>query len=671
MSVDPMTWVVGMAGCFVDWIVTRFWKRVLLCFIPLFVALAVGGLVAYGSLLNRDELADHYLKLADKEVADWENEWAPQSQPAVDPKAASAKPSDSNAASTSETKDSNTDNSPETSAGPEKPKQTIPEFAELLFRRVQQLQKNDSRSVFFVAMGYVQRGAMQQGFNMLNRIAPEDRIGYLPAHAWLAEYYLSRPLTNVDELRVARHHGEAAMRWERISPKLLALISKHYYQTNDLDASVRALRQAADKDASFHLPLAKVAGAREKYLLVAEESMSKSLAYFKEKIAKEPHDFQSRLLLADAYLHNKQFKEAENVLSEGLKLADSPILKTALSEVYRNVFVATSQYSDNEWSGNIELLDRAYRLDPNNMRIFEEVARLVRISGKSPDDELMAQLQKTLASGKSTSIMHTWIAEYYLMNNDFKKAIPHLEQAVQRDPMASRCWNNLAFCLADVDAKRLEEALKCANQALQIAPRVPDFHDTRGTVMMKMNRPRDAIASFEQAIELVAQGGGAFPPQPGYHQRLAMAYESAGNEAMAKTHLEMATKVEQQLQLALEAQRKTAADKKEADKKAGEKAAAEKAAADKDASDKDASDKDAADKDAAVKTPNQASDTSPAPGASKESDSNVTDAKATEPSKPADAAPVDPGVTPTPTPAPVPATPAPASSPSSEPVTVP
>ncbi len=77
MQFDPLGSVIGLTGCFVDWILTRPWRLVILFFLPMVFACTVGGLVIAGSWLNRDVLADRYLRMADAEVAKWEAKWAP------------------------------------------------------------------------------------------------------------------------------------------------------------------------------------------------------------------------------------------------------------------------------------------------------------------------------------------------------------------------------------------------------------------------------------------------------------------------------------------------------------------------------------------------------------------------------------------------------------------
>ena len=508
--------LVGVAGCFFDWILTRVWKKLALYFLPLILAILTVGLTSAGHWINQNRLTERYLELANLEVDQWEKQWVP-------------KPDSDEAES-----------SPP--ATPPTQSKEIPASAEMLFRRVQQLQQNDARSMFFVALCYLQRGASSQGLNMLNRLAPNDRMGYPPAHAFLLEQMLAKPLT-ANEVPVVRHHAEGALLWEQISPQLLATISDLFGKLNVPEKVVEALSKAAARDKKYLLLLGQAAKAYPKYSVLGDESLEKASSYFTERLAKKPLDIKTRLMLADAKRLQSNMAAAEQTIVEGMKISDSPILKSALSELYCQVFAKTAEFKDGNWTGDIELLEKAFRLDPNNLHIFDEVARLARVSGNILNEELLAQLQENLASGSATSVTHMWMAEHCLNANEYAKAIPHLEQAVIRDPNAARCWNNLAYCLADVDSSRLEEALKDSDRAIALVPLMPDYHDTRGTILMKLKKPGDAIAAFERAIELIALTKGAIPPQPAYHERLAAAYAASGDKAMAETHTKFAAKL--------------------------------------------------------------------------------------------------------------------------------
>jgi tetratricopeptide (TPR) repeat protein len=550
MRIDPTGWALGFTGCFIDWLITRQWRRILFGFIPLIVAISVGGLVAWGSRLDRDQLADRYLELANSEVEAWEKQWAPDASGSAEPdKSKDAGTAAATAARAAE----------------------IPRFAETLFRRVQQLHTDDQRSVFFIAMTLAQRGSVPLAVARLESIAPKDREGYLPAHAMLAEIFLSRGRITPQDLPVVKHHARAALRWNRTSPQLLIRIGELFRQTGENDLAVRAVAAAADRDAKFYLPLAKLTAQSSKWLLQHEDALPKAESYFREQVALNPQDVEARLLLADALLVKRDFAQAEQVVIEGLKESDDPKLRYALSEIYRSQFVATSKLTGTTWSGEIELLDRAFRIDPTNNKVFEEVAKLARISGTAPSDELMAQLRKLLAEGKATSVTHMWIAEYYLLTDKMAQAIPHLETAVKRDPRAARCWNNLAFSLATLYPDRLEEALKCADRAIDLVSGVADFHDTRGVVLVAMGRHGDAIVEFERAVELAARAPRDNPSNPAYHDRLATSYEALGDKPMADEHRRIAA--EERLQAEKQAQQESVASEAAPTKAASTEAA--------------------------------------------------------------------------------------------------
>ena len=258
------------------------------------------------------------------------------------------------------------------------------------------------------------------------------------------------------------------MRWEGVSPQLLATISDLFFKLNEMDKAIAAMGKAADVDKKYYLLLAELARRDKKYGKLSEESLAKAIRSFSEKLERNPQDVAARLMLADAQRIGSSDEAAEKTIQEGIKISDSQVLKTALSELYCQVFAKTAVFKDDSWSGDIELLEKAFQLDPNNLHVFEEVARLARISGKVENEGLMAQLRQNLTEGRATSVTHMWIAEHYLNANQFAKAIPHLEQAVKRDPKAARCWNNLAYCLADLDPNRLDEALQGVDQAIAL-----------------------------------------------------------------------------------------------------------------------------------------------------------------------------------------------------------
>ena len=83
---------------------------------------------------------------------------------------------------------------------------------------------------------------------------------------------------------------------------------------------------------------------------------------------------------------------------------------------------------------------------------------------------------------------------------EFEKATTHLELAYKIEPRFTIVLNNLAWILAHQDPPQLERALELAQQAVKSSPKDGRYHDTLGTVYMKLGRDKDAAAELELAV---------------------------------------------------------------------------------------------------------------------------------------------------------------------------
>ena len=90
--------------------------------------------------------------------------------------------------------------------------------------------------------------------------------------------------------------------------------------------------------------------------------------------------------------------------------------------------------------------------------------------------------------------------------------------------------------LAAMNAKRFDEALKFSNTALKLQSREALFHELRGAASAQLNRPVDAIKSFNQAI---ARNQGFFRP---YLLR-GMLHLKRGNLDVAREDLTVANRL--------------------------------------------------------------------------------------------------------------------------------
>ncbi|MCA9133794.1 MAG: tetratricopeptide repeat protein [Planctomycetales bacterium] len=543
MQLDPSRWLVSLAGFLSDWILTREWTRVLLAMLPAFFLVGVVGLVWWGQQLDRGLLAQWYMELGDREIVDWEQAWAPAD---VDAGPEGGKPSSSATERPLNPASNHTATENSNVQGHEAGQRAdVSRFAEILFRRVQQLVPSD-RSQYVIAATLAQRGALGQAQAMLRKIAPDNQAGYAPAHALLAQFYLEQlqqqqPPT-ADLIKAAKHHVAQAKRWDRAPQSVLLFGSRLFELTGDQAESLSLLSRSAERNPQVHLELAKQA-LRMGNQRVFDQAWSQAEKHFKQVLAADPLDQDARLQLANVYVLDKNLDLAEELLQEGRKLAPTPQIARGLSEIYRVRFLASFQEKGGGgMSADVQLLDMALQLDPNNPLVVEEVARLAQVDGPRASKELVDRLQMFLAEGKATAATHAWLAKLYLVRKEYEKAIPHLEQAIRRLNEPAEYLNNLAYVIAELYPDRLQEALEMSKRAVAVAlqSKQPnaDYYDTLGFVLAKMQRSQEAITAFETAIEMS-------PQRIEFHRQVAEQYRRVGNEGMAEKHEQVIERLQQ------------------------------------------------------------------------------------------------------------------------------
>ena len=407
-----------------------------------------------------------------------------------------------------------------------KEKKELSRFAEVLFRRVQLLEPNE-RSQFVIALTMAQRGATSQAEKMLSKIAPENRPGYPPAHAWIAQNLLRQPITD-QNVKLVTHHLKEAVKWERVPEILLVYGSELFFRLNEQQLSLDLLKKATEVNPANGVLLYQ-RSMQLKNVVSAEQSAKQADAYFRSELERDSNNLSARMGLVQILSSEGKFDDAETVIRAGMQVTSAPELTRGLSEVFRLRYLTSLKQQGETWTGDLQMLDTAMRTDPTNPMIAEEIAKLARLNGKSPGDELIKTLQQFLAEGKATAATHAWISELYLIRKQFALALPHLEQVVSRLPNSAQYLNNLAYVLDDIAPERREEALKLAQRAVQVDPRSADYFDTLAKVLTSLNRRTEAITALESAIERQ-------PARKDFHIGIVALYEATGNLPMAEQH---------------------------------------------------------------------------------------------------------------------------------------
>lgn len=528
MSLDPSRWFVSFAGFVYDWILTREWVRILACLIPTLLVIGTITAVWWGRTIDKRELASWYMELGEEEISDWQEKWTKGDQ--------------TEAAESSATSDSE-----ETAdEGDElvKAEEGISNYADILFRRVQQLVPSD-RSEFYIAARLAQRGATEQAVKKLEKIAPLSGKGFPDAHAFLALLKMQQ-LNQENYKQVSeelRHHITVGSSGENAPQNLLKagsdlmwMFGQNQFQPDkkrsDFNLSLQLLSRAAESEPQLKLNLAKRASLLSNdYVL--QKAAPDAQKHYEEQVKESPKDDTARVALAESHFIQGDLDAAEKIVREGLAIERTDKLKRALSEIYRKRFRNSLSREKGVVVSNIKLLNIALEADPSNPSIADEIALLLRLNSSDANEELVSKLKEIVASGLATGIARKWLAEAFLLRKDYENALPQLEQVVTRLPDDVKSQNNLAYVLGAIRPDRLDEAIEHSKLAILKANAMgepnADFFDTLGTIYAKKEEYRDAVTALEKAIELA-------PDRKDFRERIIFVFNKLGDKDMVAIH---------------------------------------------------------------------------------------------------------------------------------------
>ena len=244
------------------------------------------------------------------------------------------------------------------------------------------------------------------------------------------------------------------------------------------------------------------------------------------------------LAVAQNQLFLKRYGEAVRTLERAVKRAKIPEDQQKLSLAMGDAIVAwvgfieeSPQHSDKDRQRVLRMLQVALKYAPNNPRVLTLVADQVLATMDEKDEQTRA-LRNALVSGTSPGIAHFIRGTAALMKGDLQRAEQSLQLAEKELPRSGAILNNLAVAMSMTDEPKLELALKMSNKAIELTPGAsPHFYETRGQILVRLERHTDAIADLEKALSVKSLASKA-------HEALAICYEKIGDSELAEAHRE-------------------------------------------------------------------------------------------------------------------------------------
>jgi tetratricopeptide (TPR) repeat protein len=126
----------------------------------------------------------------------------------------------------------------------------------------------------------------------------------------------------------------------------------------------------------------------------------------------------------------------------------------------------------------------------------ERLAKLKTEKGKTLEQWKMGKTEEWHASAEGLY----YAGLNFLWADDYKKALPYFEKAVNKDPGYSEAYFQIGYCNGGLG--RYGEAIEAFKQAIRIKPDDAEAYYNLGWTYDKLGRYTEAIEAFKQAIRI-------------------------------------------------------------------------------------------------------------------------------------------------------------------------
>ena len=424
--------------------------------------------------------------------------------------------------------------------------------AALWLERTTLLNPNDPVHQFSLAIASEQEGRHEQARQIMQKLAPEDKIGYGPAHFWIADHIArsrqrdrdpaasnreNAPRTDNDQATDDRfrHHLTAGLKHDPDNIAAREQLGQLELNQGNLPEAIEQLERLVRNDRRSSFVLAQL------YVVQGDQERSSDVAnagadYFHRQVKNDPDDVESRIHWARLHAFMEQFGRTVEILSEGMIRRPEPEdmnrLRVELSLAFLGWAKHIKQTQPDKVALRLNLLQQALKFAPDNPHVLEQ---LVVLAGDDSDEARAAHdaLSTALAEGAATPMVHLMLGIAAYKRKEYGQEKHHLRLALAADPQLVVAANNLAWRLANSDPPQLDEALELIEQALRQSPDSPEVRATRGRLYQLLDRTDDAILDLQFALSRLKD-------RRDIHTALADLYATAGNEDLERLHRERA-----------------------------------------------------------------------------------------------------------------------------------
>jgi tetratricopeptide (TPR) repeat protein len=234
-------------------------------------------------------------------------------------------------------------------------------------------------------------------------------------------------------------------------------------------------------------------------LLLEKQGRSEDAAQeYKQALTLDSSSTDAQTGLANAYIHERQFPQAEEMLR---KLAASHPNDGAVCNQLGRVLVAEGRKDD-----AIAELEIALKLAPGDSEAERDLADLYADSGKL--DKAMEIYRAILRQIPGDAELHDDVGKVLLKQHKFPEAQQEFMTAVQLKPDFGSAYGDLA--VAANENKNYDLAIKAADARAKFLPEIPISYFLRATAYDHLRDKKQAVLNYHQFLSVA---NGQFPDQ--------------------------------------------------------------------------------------------------------------------------------------------------------------
>jgi tetratricopeptide (TPR) repeat protein len=401
---------------------------------------------------------------------------------------------------------------------------------QLFQRKLAQLGVATELTDFQTALALAEDGELERAFERMQQLAPTEEAGYLRAHLWIVEQLvngeLKLPIEESQRLLKIHlgHAEELGVRGPQIDLlRAVALVrDKQLSEAVDkLAPLVSQIPRAAMLRMECNLALNRGDDARGDARMV--RSHLDRRVRRGETLSTEEYRIwlHAEMLLGD-------LPKAHELAEQWYRLEpDNKAARGLLVQLSAELFRVTLGFPDPDPDRLTDLFLMAAELAENPKELQGQFASLYRLRSDFP----LAQqvVDRVVNSPRTPSTILEAAGTVAAMLGEPERAKVYLQQALKRDPQNSVALNNYAWLVVQEPGGNLNTALAAVNKAIEIIPNESRYRETRGQILVRLGRWREAIGDLEYAAN-------AMPSSKEIHLALAKAYDALGDSQLAQVH---------------------------------------------------------------------------------------------------------------------------------------